>query len=71
MRDELVSQIELKDEALLYAQEMNTFLKESIDATRTIQEDMNYSVPITPYKVSDHYPEIRHQRLQQLQDMDM
>ena len=70
MRDELVSQIELKDQALRHAQEMNNFLKQSIDATRTIQEDMNYSVPIHPYRVSDYYPEIRHQKLEQLHDMD-
>ena len=70
MKDELVSQIELKDQALRHAQEMNNFLKQNIDATRTIQEDMNYSVPFHPYRVSDYYPEIRHQKLEQLHDMD-
>ena len=64
MKDELVSQIELKDQAL-------NFLKQSLDATRTIQEDMNYSLPIHHYRVNEHYPEIRQQKkIQQLHDMD-
>ena len=50
---------------------MNTFLKQSIDATRTIQEDMNYSIPIHHFKVNEYYPEIRQQKkIQQLHDMD-